>query len=99
MTILNKPPTFVMAQNASSSTLGMGVIWPGGPGAFSAEGTFGGGTITLQVQTLTGTWVAVGADTTFTSAGIAGFLLPNGSVIRALIATATAVYAYATPIV
>ena len=95
MPVLNAPKQYVLASNASAT--GTGVKWPGGPGTFSAEATFGGGTITLQVQTATGTWIAVGSDTTLTAAGIAGFILPNGSNIRALIATATAVWAFATP--
>ena len=96
MPITNVPPRTPLALAASAT--GPGVIWGGGPGAFSAEATWGGGTVTLQVQTATGTWIAVGPDTTFTANGIAGFLLPNGSVLRALIATATVVYAYVTPI-
>ena len=95
MTILNAPPRTTLAYQAAST--GPGVVWKGGPGTFSAEATWGGGTVTLQVQTGLNTWVAVGTDTTMIANGIAGFILPNGSVIRALIATATAVCAYVTP--
>ena len=86
-----------LAFNAASTTPGTNTTWVGGPGTFSAEGTFGGGTVTLQTLTGNGTWMAVGSDTTLTAAGIAGFILPKGAQIRALIATATAVYAYAVP--
>lgn len=88
--------TILTLANGVSAT-GPSYMWGGGPGTFSVEATFGGGTVTLQVQTGNGTWVAVGADTTFIANGIAGFLLPKGAMIRALIATATAVYAYAVP--
>ena len=85
-----------LAINASAT--GPAVTWPGGPGTFSAEATWGGGTVTLQVRTQFGTWVAVGPDTTFSANGIAGFILPKGAQIQASIATATAVFAYAVPI-
>ena len=67
--------------------------WQGGQGMFTAEATWGGGSVRLQVQTLNGTWVDVGSDTTMTANGAAGFSLPAGK-IRALVATSTAVYAY-----
>ena len=69
--------------------------WPGGVGMFSAEATWGGGTVSLEFKTPNGTWIAVGADTTLTANGGAGFLLPAGTEIRAAVTTATAVYAYA----
>ena len=69
--------------------------WPGGVGMFSAEATWGGGTVSLEFKTPNGTWIAVGADTTLTANGGAGFLLPAGTAIRAAVTTATAVYAYA----
>lgn len=84
--------TITLAENASATQPGQ--IWPGGMGMFNAEGTFGGGTVTLQVRSPSGTWMAVGADTTLTAAGAAGFVAPTGAMLRAAIATATAVYAY-----
>ena len=84
-----------LASNASATQTG--VLWTGGPGTFSAEATWGGGTVTLQTLSGNGTWIAVGSDTTLTANGIAGFILPKGAQIRALIATATAVYAFAVP--
>ena len=78
------------------SATGPSISWPGGPGVVSAEATWGGGTVTLQTQTPLGTWVAVGVDTTFTANAVAGFILPKGASLRALIATATAVFVYVT---
>ena len=89
--------TFALAENASATPPG-DTVWPGGTGMFTGEATFGGGSITLQVLTPNGTWVAVGSDTTLTAAGAAGFILPNGARIRASIAIATAVFAYASQI-
>lgn len=85
--------TFALAEGASATPV-TDVLWPGGLGMFTAEATWGGGTVTLQVMTPVGTWVAVGSDTTMTANGAAGFVLPNGARIRVAIATATAVYAY-----
>ena len=86
--------SYTLAANASATSNEF--IWQGGPGAFTAEATFGGGTITLQYQTGNGTWISVGPDTTLTANGGAGFILPLGTPIRVSIATATAVYAYVT---
>ncbi len=87
--------TYVLAE-AASATSTTDTVWPGGLGMFTAEATFGGGSVSLQVMAPTGTWMAVGADTTLTAAGAAGFILPNGARIRVAITTATAVYAYAS---
>lgn len=72
--------------------------WQGGQGMFTAEaGAWNAGTVRLQTQTLNGTWVDVGTDTTMSANGAAGFSLPAGK-IRPLIAGATGVYAYAVGI-
>lgn len=92
-----QPHTIITLANGVSAT-GPSVSWSGGAGTFSAEATWGGGTVTLQVQSGNGTWIAVGSDTTMTANAIAGFILPKGAVIRALIATATVVFAYVTPL-
>lgn len=84
-----------LASNAAVT--GNAVDWPGGNGAFYAEGTFGGGTVKLQTQSPNGTWMDVGTATTLTAAGVGGFTLPAGP-IRVNIATATAVFAYAVGI-
>lgn len=87
--------TYPLAEGASA-TPATDAIWPGGLGMFTATATWGGGSVTLQVLTPEGTWVAVGTDTTLSANGAAGFVLPNGARIRVAIATATAVYAYAS---
>ena len=84
-----------LALNASATQTG--VVWAGGPGMFTCEATWGGGTVTLQVLSGNNTWIAVGTDTTLTANGAAGFMLPRGCQIRALIATATAVFAFVAP--
>lgn len=80
-----------LATNASVT--GNPVDWPGGNGAFFAEGTFGGGTVKLQVQSPNGTWMDVGTATTLTASGVGGFIAPAGP-MRVNITTATAVFAY-----
>lgn len=74
--------------------------WPGGDGVFTAEATFGGGNIALQMQTPNGTWVPVinYATTTaisITATGMANFRAPACK-MRAVVTTSTAVFAYAT---
>ena len=85
-----------LAENASAT--GLAITWPGGAGTFSAEATWGGGSVTLQTQTGAGTWISVGADAVLVATGIVGFILPKGARLRASIATATAVYAYVVPL-
>lgn len=92
---LNEGTILALQSNASSTGSGE-TLWPGGTGMFTAEATWGGGTVTLQVKSFNGTWIAVGSDTTMTANGAARFTLPKGVKIRAAIATATAVYAAAT---
>ncbi len=84
-------------QENSSATGSTDYMWTGGPGVFSGTATFSSGTVTLQMLTPDNNWVAVGSDTTLSAAGAAGFILPKGTRIRAAIATATAVYAYVSP--
>jgi hypothetical protein len=90
--------TIIRLQESSAATGGNAFTWPGGPGTFSAEATWGGGSVTLQTQSGNGTWIAVGADAQLLANGIVGFILPKGAKIRAAITTATAVYAYAVPL-
>lgn len=85
--------TITLASNASATSGSF--TWGGGSGIFTAEATFGGGTVKLQFQTKNGTWLDVGTDTTLTAAGVGAFSLPPSTQIRVNIATATAVYAYA----
>lgn len=82
--------TYTLLSNASAD--GSYVSWPGGRGIFTAEATWGGGTVTLQYKGPNGTAIAAGSDTTLTANGGGVFELPAGD-IRAAVATATAVYA------
>lgn len=81
----------VLLDNASAT--GNPVRWNGGRGVFSAVGTFGGGSVTLQYLGPDGsTWIT--AATALTAAGLVAFELPPGQ-IRAAVVTATGVYARA----
>ena len=78
---------------SNASATGSAAQWPGGKGVFAAEATWGGGTVKLQMKSANGTWLDV-ASNSLTANGITSFELPAGE-IRANVATATAVYAYA----
>jgi len=67
----------VTADGNSSS-----VDWPGGVGQMVVEGTFGSGTVKLQMSPDDGTtWVAIGGDSTVTADAVVNFDL-NGCDIR-----------------
>lgn len=76
--------------------------WQGGCGVFTAEATFGGGNVALQMLTANpagATWVPINAEGTLTpisltANGSANFKAAAGK-IRAVPTTATAVFAYA----
>lgn len=68
----------VLLENASAT--GAERDWPGGRGAFYAEGNFGGATVKLQVESPNGSWLDVGTDVTLTSPGVGGFELPRGGI-------------------
>ena len=56
--------------------------WPGGVGQMVVEGTFGSGTVKLQMSPDDGTtWVAIGGDATVTADAVVNFDL-NGCDIR-----------------
>ncbi len=84
----------------ASATPTTGTFWPGGRGTFTVySATFGGGTVKLQWSPDQGvTWLDVdrSGDTycTLTAVGSGNFDLPE-CLIRANVATATAVYAKA----
>lgn len=70
------------------------IVWTGGRGVFTAWGTFGGGTVTLQWSPDSGvTWMNVDRSgdtfTTFTSNGTGGFELGSCS-LRCSLAGSTA---------
>jgi hypothetical protein len=76
-----------MLSNASAT--GASLQWEGGHGVFTAAGTFGGATVSLQyIAPDNSTWVAMGPDTTLTAAGGGGFFYPPG-LIRALVSGGT----------
>lgn len=81
---------------SNASATGSALEWQGGKGTFMVEATFGGGTVKLQSQSPNGTWLDV-PSCSLTANGMANFELPRG-VLRANVATATAVFAYATRI-
>lgn len=70
-------PTIVLDGNYPASP---GYIdWEGGHGELFVIGGFGGGTGSLQIQAPDGsTWVSVGSGTSFTAAGVGGFLAAAG---------------------
>lgn len=83
----------------NAAATGTGQSWPGGRGLFVALATFGGGSVGLQFLGPDGvTWLpcqsVAGADVSLTAAGSTLFEQPPGS-LRAVVATATAVYARA----
>lgn len=64
-----------LLKNAAAT--GAGFAWPGGRGVFSAAGTIGGATISLQFLGPDGsTWIDAGAGTTLLAAGAGVFELP-----------------------
>lgn len=81
-----------LASNASAGN-GSTVPWPGGKGYYTAEATWGGGSAKLQFKTANGIWIDVTSVTLSANGGVA-FELPRGE-IRVVIATSSAVYAYA----
>ncbi len=71
--------------------------WPGGKGNFVVVAAFGGGSVALQyLASDNATWITH-TDSSLTAAGMFNFELPPGQ-IRALVTTATAVYAIAARI-
>ena len=90
-----RPPSGTVIQLVNKgSVTSVPFVWPGGPGIFTAEATFSGGTVKLQYLSDNLTWLDVGPDTTLLANGGAGFLLPQNAQIRCSITTATVVYAY-----
>jgi hypothetical protein len=78
---------------SNASATGSPVAWAGGRGLFSAEATFGGGSVGLEYRGPAGGWLAAPA-VSLTAAGGVIFELPPCE-IRAAVVTATGVYARA----
>ena len=55
--------------------------WPGGRGVFRINGTWDTATATLGVRMPDGSYLPVGADTTFTSDDAGQFFLASGSIV------------------
>ena len=81
-----------LASNAGAGN-GTAATWAGGQGAYIAEATWSGGSAKLQFQTPQGTWVDYPSGS-LSANGLISFTLPPAQ-IRVVIATASAVYAYA----
>lgn len=89
-----------LLSNVSSAGNGAGFAWVGGAGAFCAEGTLGGSSLKMQMQTPQGTWTDIDAALTFTTLpSVYGFMLPQGQ-IRAVLTggSPTGIYAWAVAI-
>jgi hypothetical protein len=95
MTLMHQPgdgQAALLINNGSATSAAY--TWKGGEGTFMTKATWGGGTVKLQVLGPDGTtYIDVGSDTTLTADGGGNFSLPAGALIRANVATATAVYA------
>lgn len=83
--------------NISATGNGAAAAWPGGSGAFVAEGAIGGSAIKLQMQTPQATWIDIDPALTFsTLPNSYGFLIPAGQIRAVLTGGAPAnVYAWA----
>lgn len=84
--------TLKLLQNSGAAN-GPEHDWGGGHGCFFGEGTFSGGSLTLEVKTPHGTWLPVGASTTLSANGYGLFFLPECK-IRAVATTGTGFYAF-----
>ncbi len=68
-----------LLENAAAT--GDAAQWGGGMGVFTAAGTFGGTTVSLEYLNADGsTWTAMGSDTTLTAAGGGMFVYPPGQI-------------------
>ncbi len=84
-----------LLENESATSTFTG--WPGGRGQFAVEGTFGGATVSLQVEGPNGTGISLGTDVELTAAGVANFEAPQGR-IRANVAGGAPSALYATAV-
>lgn len=84
--------SFTLIANGSSASDQVSFAWPGGPAWFVAHATWGGGSVTLEYEATSGTWITV-PSCALTANGIVSTTIPAGNV-RVTVATATAAYAY-----
>lgn len=80
-----------LATNAGAGN-GTAVKWRGGKGMFMAEATFGGGSVKLQFISPNGTYIDYPSGSLTAAGGIVVDLPPG--MVRVVIATSSAVYAY-----
>ncbi len=80
----------------SADGVGASRIWSGGPGIFAARGSFGGGTLALQMcetdSGIDGNWIPIGSGSdlaTLAAAGSIGFTVPTGWYVRAKLTGST----------
>lgn len=73
---------FSMDLLSGASATGSWFQWRGGRGQIVVDGTFGGATVTLEIQGPSGSGVSLGTAGIFTQAGVAGFELAEGVNIR-----------------
>lgn len=90
----------LLVVNDTVATAGTGETkWLGGRGILSVEaGTWGGGSVKLQIKSLSGTSTYIDVDATnlnFTANGVYGFELPPCE-LKAVVTTATGVYVTAS---
>ena len=64
----------------NGTATGPSKIYPGGQGLFTAEGNFNGCTVSLQFQSMNGSWFDAGVDTDLTANGMGRFFLPSGAI-------------------
>ena len=89
--------TYTVGENVGAGNGSDLRIQPGGIYTMQAKGTWGGGSIKLQVKDKNGNYGDV-ANSTLSADGMStGLYLPAG-VYRYVIATASAVYAYLYPV-
>ncbi len=84
---------YIFLENGSATS--GDIDFDGGNAVFFADGTFGGATLTLQIKSPNGTYMTVGANTTLTAAGCAGFICCAGA-LRVLVSggTPSGLYCY-----
>lgn len=90
---MSQSASLQLVNNGSASSAGS--LWPGGTGVFAVKATWGGGSVALQFLALDGaTWITPAGGSLTADGGVV-FELPPCQ-IRALVTTATGVYAQAS---
>lgn len=83
------PSGVALLSNVATQVTGATVNWQGGIAAFVTMGTFGGATVSLQILGPDGaTWIALGASTTVTSAGVVTPVYVPAGPVRAVVSAA-----------